>query len=198
VADNTKVFSVAEFQSIPLDFIVAAPLTAVVNAQKLAAIATRDFVTAFAAQSVSFSFKNATTDATGKTATEDVNLNVPLLSMVPTPHMRFDSFSVHFLYEVTQTAKEESSKSAAATLSAGAGAVLSPWVSASLQGSVSSKSASELTTNRSGTLEITLHASEAPMPEGLSRLLGILANSIRVASPGAASGQAAPVTTPPT
>ncbi len=34
--------------------------------------------------------------------------------------------------------------------------------------------------NRSGTLEITVHASEAPMPEGLAKVLGLLANAIEV------------------
>ncbi|MEK7871726.1 MAG: DUF2589 domain-containing protein, partial [Nitrospirota bacterium] len=59
------------------------------------------------------------------------------------------------------------------------GAMLSPWVSASLKGSVSSKSAEESTMNRSGSLEITMHASESPMPEGLAKILNLLSNSIQ-------------------
>jgi hypothetical protein len=47
-------------------------------------------------------------------------------------------------------------------------------VQATLKGSVSSSSSSEATTNRSGTLDITVRASEAPIPEGLARLLTLL------------------------
>jgi hypothetical protein len=32
--------------------------------------------------------------------------------------------------------------------------------------------------NRSGVIEITLHASEAPIPEGLARVLNLLAKTI--------------------
>ncbi len=172
-------FSATEFQSIPLDFILSAPLTAVVNAQKIAAAATRDFVSTFANQQVSFTFKN-TTDST----TQDVTLNVPLLSVVPVPHIQIDSLTVHFLYQITQTAKDDTEKAADASLKASTGAVLSPWVSASLQGNVSTKSSSETTMNRSGSLEITMHASEAPIPEGLSRILSLLANTVQVPSAG--------------
>jgi hypothetical protein len=47
-----------------------------------------------------------------------------------------------------------------------------------LKGSVTSRSSTESTTNRSGHLEITLHASEAPMPEGLARILSLLAHAV--------------------
>jgi len=63
-------------------------------------------------------------------------------------------------------------------LEAKTGALVSPWVSATLKGSVSSKSSEESMMNRSGVLEITIHASESLMPEGLAKILGILANSI--------------------
>jgi hypothetical protein len=114
----------------------------------------------------------------GKTKT--VKISAPLLAMVPIPHLRIDSLTTHFKYEISQIAKSTRAKDA--TLEAGAqtGALLSPWVSATLKGSVASRSSDESTVNRSGVLEITVHASEAPMPEGLAKILGILADSVKV------------------
>lgn len=63
-------------------------------------------------------------------------------------------------------------------LNAGTGATLSPWVSATLKGNVTSKATSDSSLNRSGTLDITIEASEAPMPEGLAKILSLLSNSI--------------------
>lgn len=64
------------------------------------------------------------------------------------------------------------------SLEAGTTGLLANFVKASLKGNVSSQSSSESVMNRSGVLEITLHASEAPIPEGLARILNLLAKTI--------------------
>lgn len=172
---NTEIQPAAEFQALPLEFIVAAPLIAAVKAQAVAAQATMEFVTKFKNDIVQFEFESEQDGSVKKN-----KVNAPLLSIVPVPHLRIDSLTINFKYEITQTVKEASSLEKGVALDVSTGAALSPWVSATLKGSVSSKSSEESTMNRSGTLEITIHASEAPMPEGLSRILGLLANSIPV------------------
>ena len=170
---NTELQPAAEFQALPLEFIVAAPLTAAIKAQAVAAQATIEFVEKFKGDTIQFEFESEQEGTVKKN-----KVNAPLLSMVPVPHLRIDSLTINFKYEISQTVKESSSMEKGLSLDVSSGALLSPWVSATLKGSVSSRSSEESTMNRSGTLEITVHASEAPMPEGLSKILGLLANSV--------------------
>jgi hypothetical protein len=206
-----QIVPAAEFQALPLDFIISAPLTAAVKAQAVAAAATRDFISAFltgggAEPGASGAATPSTGAATAPSAgaggaqpgvpetvefslsyttegkSQTTRVSAPLLSMIPVPHLRVDSLTVHFTYEITQTVRDTSQTDRAVSLEAGTSGLLSHWVKASLKGNVSSRSATESTMNRSGHMEITLHASEAPMPEGLSRLLSLLSSSVPVRS----------------
>ncbi|HLF85857.1 MAG TPA: DUF2589 domain-containing protein [Nitrospiria bacterium] len=182
-----EIVPAVEFQALPLEYIIASPLTAAVKAQAVAAEATRGFIegmltgdgTARKPITVDFNVKYNYVDDTGKSGSKDLSVNAPLLSIVPVPHLRIDSLSVNFKYEITQIAKSSQVSDRGIEFGAQSGAMLSPWVSASLKGSVSSKSAEESTMNRSGSLEITMHASESPMPEGLAKILNLLSNSIQ-------------------
>ena len=184
---DSTMLPAADFQALPLDFLIAAPLIAAVNAQKQAALTTKTYIESFLnpvagstnrfePQTVNFNLNVQETDAAGATTQRKVNLDVPLLSMVPVPHLRIDSLTTHFKYEVSQVvgSKRESAMQGEGE----AGIKFLPFLNATLKGSLSSRSAEESTTNRSGMLEITVHASEAPIPEGLARLLSLLAKMV--------------------
>jgi len=183
---NTQIQPAAEFQALPLEFIVASPLVAAVKAQALAAETTKGFIerlidtNSHKPVTVDFQVDYKEVDGQGVVQNKTATINAPLLSIVPVPHLRIDSLTTHFKYEITETVKETNSKDYSVDLSAQTGAGLSLWVSASLKGSVASKSSEESTMNRSGVLEITVHASEAPMPEGLARVLSMLAKMVQV------------------
>ncbi len=170
-----------EFQALPLEFIVATPLMAAVKAQAIAAQATLDFINGLIKTdtrepiSVNFKVKYRENDQI-----KEAEIDAPLLSIIPIPHLRIDSLNIDFRFEVSHTFADRKSLEAGATLEVGTGGALSPWVSASLKGSVSSKSSEETTINRSGQLSISVHASEAPIPEGLARILTVLAKTIQV------------------
>ena len=187
MAQTEQLVPAAEFQALPLGFIVAAPLKAAVEAQAIAAETTRNFIESMMTGgnnkrpiTVEFSTKMKDVDADGKESSQEVNVSAPLLSMLPVPHLRIDSVTTHFKYEISAVNKALEEKAASGTAKASTGGLLSPWVKASLTGSVSSKSSQESVMNRSGVLEITVNASESPIPEGLAKILGILSNSIIV------------------
>lgn len=179
----------AEFQQLPLDYIIASPLLAVVKAQQAVAASTRDYILSFLDPpadgapagtprkpvTVDFALKVFERDKDDKPTdkSRDVTLSVPLLSMVPVPHLRIDSLTTHFKYEIAQTVGATSDSKKA--LDGGVSISKIPFLDFSLKGSVASTSATQSSTNRSGVLEITVHASEAPIPEGLARLLTLLA-----------------------
>lgn len=175
----------AEFQKLPLDYLIASPLIAAVNAQRATAETTKNFIMSFLTkdgatdnytpQTVKFLLDVQQADANGRLQDTKVKLDVPLLSIVPVPHLRIDSLTTHFKYEVNQVVKSSQQNENNIAGTATAGLKFLPFLNLSLNGSLSSRSAEESSTNRSGTLEITVHASEAPIPEGLSRLLSMLA-----------------------
>lgn len=172
-----EIVPAAEFQSLPLEFIISAPLLGVIKAQAIAAQATLDFINTFKTQTVEF--ENVTTATTdGNASVQNVTVKAPLLAMTPIPHIRIDSFTTHFKYEISQVVSEKKSLDMGISLEAGTTGLLANFVKASLKGNVSSQSSSESVMNRSGVLEITLHASEAPIPEGLARILNLLAKTI--------------------
>lgn len=191
MANTKEIQPAAEFQALPLEFIIAAPLTSAVKAQAIAAEATKGFLDLMIKDgkpiTVDFKTKYNYIDDTGTSKSKELEINAPMLSIVPVPHLRIDSLSIHFKYEISQTAKSTEASEKGIEFGAKTGALLSPWASASLKGSVSSKSAEESTMNRSGSLEITVHASESPIPEGLAKILNLLANSIQ-SLPTAQSG----------
>ncbi len=178
-----------EFQALPLEMIIATPLTAAVKAQRAAADATAAFINGFLIGDGTGPKKPATIDLTvertsapggggGGGGTNAITVHAPLLSIVPIPHLRIDSLTVNFKYAVSQVYVDKEQTRRSLDLTVKTGGVLSPWVEASLKGSLESTSSTENTVNRSGTLDITVRASEAPMPEGLNRLLAMLAKGV--------------------
>src|SRR5690349_6694102 len=92
-----EILPAAEFQSLPLEFIISAPLSGAVKAQAVAADSARRFIEQFKDASVKF------TAATVKNGTtKKIDVEVPLLSMVPVPHLRIDSLTIDFKYEISQ------------------------------------------------------------------------------------------------
>src|SRR5579859_4863139 len=121
----------AEFQALPLEFIIAQPLTAAVKAQQVAASATEAFIKSLIdanGKPLTVDFSASVKDEATNTS-KQVNVSAPLLSIVPIPHLRIDSLTVDFKYEITQTLKDSSEISKGVDLSAKAGIA---WFSATL------------------------------------------------------------------
>jgi hypothetical protein len=172
MADTTTVGS--EFQALPLDFIVAAPLVAAVQAQATIAATTKSFLQGVANQSIAF--KSQVEGADGKLLSKEIN--VPLVACVPVPHLRIDSLTTHFKFEINQIVKTVDSTKGNVEGSIG-GSGIASLLNMSLKGGLSHESSRESTTNRSGMLEITVHASEAEMPAGLQKILTWMTSGIQ-------------------
>src|ERR1019366_1018006 len=186
MANEAIIFPAAEFQSLPLEYMIAAPLKGAIEAQTIAATATRAFIQSMLISNpdgtqtpvtVDFKMSKNTSGITGASST-DMVIKAPLLSMVPIPHLRIDAITSNFKYEINEIHKSEKSVDLGASLGASTVGALSKFVNISLSGTVGSKSKEESSMNRSGSIEITVHASEAPMPEGLVRILNLLSRSI--------------------
>lgn len=173
-----------EFQALPLEFIVSAPLTAAVKAQAVASETTLNFIKGLIPNGVptkvSFSTDYNELDDNNVVKKRTLKVEAPLLSLVPIPHLRIDKVKTCFRFEITQSFSSKEVRDKGLEIGAETGALLSPWVNATLKGSVSSKSSEESIMNRSGVLEVTVEASESPIPEGLARILNLLSRSVPI------------------
>jgi len=187
----------AEFQKLPLEMVVATPLVAVAKAQAIAAQTTLDFITGLCdagtvpagapagargplvPRTVDLSIERQVAGGASTTAV----IKAPMLAMVPVPHLLIDSVTINFKYEISQTYRDTAATSATAELKVGTTGILSKFVEATFHGNVAHSSSSEATTNRGGTLEIMVRASQAAIPVGLDRLLTMLSQAISVPTP---------------
>jgi hypothetical protein len=197
----------AEFQQLPLHAIIAEPLMATVDAQAKSAIATQNFIQSFLepvpgnnngdVQPMTVDFNTSITDAQNPGQTNSVSVSAPLLSIVPIPNLLIDSLSINFKYEVSQviTSSSDSTKGMNGNLNAKIG--MAAWgANLSLAGSITNESKQSNTVNRNGALDISVHASQAPIPEGLSKIMSILSNAVTISATGAAPAAATQPVTP--
>jgi len=174
----------AEFQALALEHLLSQPIVAAAKAQAIAADATRMYIERLVDPTTR---RPLTVDVSVEHPDESgghiqTQVRTPLLTLTPVPRLRVDALRVEFRYEVTHTVQDSRSLEAGLDLGAQTGGLLSPWVEASLKGQVASRTASESTINRSGAMDIELSVSEAPLPDGLAKLLGFLSNSTAVSS----------------
>jgi hypothetical protein len=170
--------SPAEFEKIPLEFIIATPLLTTIEAHKVAAKTTLDFIEALKDNNHTFKVKAKQVDASGKETLVDRKVEVPLLSMVKVPSLNFDSLSVSFNYSIQQVHKSSKTSGGSLQGSIETKGLLSKFVGASFSGSLEKKTNEELSSGRSGNLEIKIHVSESPLPAGLSKILDAMVAGI--------------------
>lgn len=166
-----------EFQSLPLPMILSAAMNGITSAQIMSARNTSDFLANIRNNQVNFA---ATLTDPNNNQPRNVQITVPELAVVPIPSIRVQSATIHFNFEIKEIVTEQDENDASANLTAGSSGWLSSVVNANISGSITHKSSSENTLNRSGLLDITINLSEPPMPEGLSKVLSILSNAIQV------------------
>ena len=183
MADNEttkgEIQPAAAFQALPLSHMISEPLKAAIQAQHASAIATEKCLHSFIDESgnpVTVDFKSRIRDSDGSDRT--VSISAPMLSIVPVPHLNIDELTTNFRFEVSHVRKQKTKTEGGLQGSASAQGIVSKFVDFSLSGSVSTNSTNENTANQSGVLDITVKASEAPMPAGLKKVLDIMAQSV--------------------
>jgi len=179
-----------EFKGLPIEDLIGAPLVAAANAQGKLAAMTADFIKNVGVKTdgtVSMvEFKYKTTDAEGVKV--DNVVDVPLLSIVNVPALAVKRAEVAFTMEVKQQSAEKSVKEASSSVEANYKAFWSPF-SAKITGTVATKSENTRSSDKTAKYDIKIEARDDGMPEGLAKVLDILAANI--ANPAHASGKSA-------
>jgi len=178
-----------------LDFkdIIGGPLCAVVNAQAQAALITTAFIQQFAfktpaptasnpnptpqLQTVSFDFSQVIGGAIPGLTSDVTQIQVPLLTIIPIPYIQVDDLSIALNVNLVSTSSTSFSNAFSISTSTGGGGFIFPSFSVSVTDKNTYQFGSVVDDTYS--LAVTVHATQAPTPGGMSQILNIFANIIQ-------------------
>ena len=189
-----------QFKGLPMKDLIGAPLVAVCEAQANLAKSTEQYVREiglqeikqdgddpplFKTRQVDFHFHKPMPSPDGSEITQaQVDISVPLLALVPVPALLIQDVSIEFNMEVKSSATSKSSTGAEAGFKASVG--FGPF-SASMHGSVSSHNEQTRKSDNSAKYNVKISAKQSETPEGLSRVLDMLRDTIsptKIEAPG--------------
>ena len=183
---------VNDLSSIPFDRMIGGPLSACIDAQEQAALSTVNFI-----DRVGFDPKNpghvVNVDFTYKREGTDVQLSVPLLTIVPIPFISIDTVNISFKAALKSISSEDavdvdrqSSYDSTNSRYLGVGSYLrtAEVQRTVMRGSVSTKKDSVATQHSAYSIEanidINVIARQESMPGGLAKVLEMLNQAISV------------------
>jgi hypothetical protein len=188
-----------QFKGLPMGDLIGGPLTAACDAQLKLAIATATFIKTVGflppapevakndsnalggVRTASFKFSRPTGGAAvdGIVPMEDVELEVPLLAIVKVPALSITKVDVTFDMEVKNSETSIEKESSEAKLDAEVKVGWGPFsASVHISGSVSSHKENTRSSDQTAKYHVEVHAVDDGMPEGLARVLDIMAQSI--------------------
>lgn len=172
---------VEQFAGIEIDNLIAAPLTAAADTSVQLAKSTADFIKKVGcdgegkARTVTFGYQKRSVNEYGMTSLDNMKVDVPLLAIVPIPNLQVDEVNVLFDIEVKQSERKDTAMDMAAALT-GSANIFAPKISVS--GNVSAHSNNTRSSDNSAKYHVDLKASNHGTPEGLARVLDIMAASV--------------------
>ena len=194
----------SQFSALPMEDLIGGPLQAAATAQGTLANITSDFINnvglekdssgKLSARTVDFKYqkpvKNTTTDKDGNTtdtwSKQNMDLQVPLLTIVKAPNLQVKDVEINFNMEVkaSSAASNENSQNASVDASwKGWGAKVK------FHGSVSNKNTSQRSSDTSAKYEVKVLAKDDGAPEGLMKVLDILGEAIQPADSDGSGGK---------
>jgi len=191
----------SQFSALPMEQLIGGPLQAAATAQGTLANITSDFINNvglqddgsgnLSARTVDFKYqkpiKTSTTDPTTGEVTDtwdkqEMDLQVPLLTIVKAPNLQVKEVDINFNMEVKASSASTNENQQNASVDAswkGWGAKVK------FHGSVSNKNTSQRSSDTSAKYEVKVLAKDDGAPEGLMKVLDILGEAIQPADGGA-------------
>ncbi|MCM1325971.1 MAG: DUF2589 domain-containing protein [Bacteroidales bacterium] len=188
-----------EFSGLNMEQLIGGPLSAAANANTLMAGTTANFIDRVGftndgkLRTAAFGYQKRSQNDDGTTNLEDMRVEVPLLSIVPIPNLQVDEVNITFDMEVKQSQKSESSADESATVTASTRFFCTK---VDISGSVSAHQSNTRSTDNSAKYHVDVRATNHGTPEGLARVLDMMAANVAPALIGStlrdANGQALP------
>lgn len=165
-----------QFAGLPMDQLIGAPLRAASDASAQLAESTMEFIRGVGfdengkVRTAAFGYQKCSSNEDSTSSLEEMQVEIPLLAVVPVPNLQVDEVNILFDIEVKQSQRRET----AMELSGGAG-----WKMGALKvditGSVSAHHTNTRSTDNSAKYHVDIHAASHGTPEGLARVLDLIA-----------------------
>lgn len=176
----------SKFQGLPIADLIAAPLRAACDSQKLLAQSAYEFMLQIgftdsegnkSPRLLEFQLERP---IEGQASTSKVNVKAPFLGLVPIPSLLIDDVQIDFQMEVTDTATSKENTSAELETNVNASFKFGCFCkgSASVHGKVTSARENTRSTNQTAKYQVHVSARQQPPTEGLSKLMDIMAACI--------------------
>ena len=170
-----------QFAGLQMDQLIGAPLRAAADASTLLANSTADFINrvgfdgAGKVRTVAFAYQKRSVNEDGTSNLDEMKVDVPMLAIVPIPNLQVDEVNILFDMEVKQSERQESSMDMGASIS---GTVNLGIVKVSVTGSVSAHQSNTRSSDNSAKYHVDVRATNHGMPEGLARVLDMMAANV--------------------
>lgn len=190
-----------QFSGLDMTSLIGGPLRAACDAQTMLASSTARFIESVGMETdgngkrtvrtTKFSFTRGIVGEDGKEGTEEVEMNVPLLSIINVPSLQVDDVDVKFDMEVKSAVASESKSAREGQIDAEAGLAVGPFhMDVKIKGSISSQESNTRSSDNSAKYHVEVHAAQTKAPEGLARMLDMLATACTPVAVKKADGQA--------
>ncbi len=165
-----------QFAGLQMDQLIGAPLCAAVDASLQLAESTADFIRnagfddAGNVRTVAFGYQRFSDNRDGTGNLEEMQVNIPLLAVVPVPNLQVDEVNLLFDIEVKQSERRDSFMELGASASGKLGVL-----KVGITGNISAHQNNTRSTDNSAKYHVDIRAANHGMPEGLARVLDMIA-----------------------
>ncbi|TBR44905.1 DUF2589 domain-containing protein [Marinomonas agarivorans] len=171
-----------------MDQLIGGPLSAACDAQMSLAKATSDFIETVGfvdgkVRYVNFKYdkyeQEDQADGSLKHVKREYDIQIPFIAIVSVPTLQVTEVDINFMMEVKSSFSEKTKTDRQASFEAELEGRIGPFsVRVKAQGSVSSSKETQRQSDNSAKYDISVKARQSGTPEGLSRVLDILQQSI--------------------
>lgn len=170
-----------QFTGLDMKNLIGAPLNAAADANLQMAETTAQFIQKVGfdehgkIRTASFGYTQKENNPDGTVTDKEMNIDIPLLAITEAPNLQVDEVNVLFDMEVKETERSESSLDGGGSFT---GSVNFGLFKATVSGSVSSHSSNTRSSDNSAKYHVDVRATNHGTPEGLSRVLDIIAANL--------------------
>lgn len=170
-----------QFSGLDMGNLIGGPLRAAADASMQLADSTASFINKVGfdekgnTRKASFQFEKKSYNEDGTTNQDEMKIDVPMLAIVPIPNLQVDEVNILFDMEVKESEKSEKATDLSAAAS---GSINLGIAKVNISGSVSSHSSNTRSTDNSAKYHVDVRATNHGTPEGLARVLDMMAASV--------------------
>ncbi len=175
-----------QFAGLDMGQLIGGPLTAVADASTLLANSTANFINNVGFQNgklrtVAFAYQKRSMNEDGTSNLDEMKVEVPLLAIVPIPNIQVDEVNILFDMEVKQSEASRESMDMGASLS---GSLSLGPIRVTVSGSISAHKENTRNSDNSAKYHVDVRATNHGTPEGLARVLDMMAANVAPALVG--------------